>query len=111
MATVKINGIEFTLDSYYQIDGGIVISMQKTTVDQIETAVRSGDGKIQIGDEFVGYGYSKIQSIVKNYSDDEVYVLTLTQPSLEEVVTRHTDDIAVINSAIEELASLVGGGI
>lgn len=111
MAKVKINTIEFNLDSYYQIDDGIVLSLVSTTVERIESAVHYGDGMIQIGDDFLGYGYSKIQSIVKNYGDKEVYVLTLKQPTLEEVVARHTDDISVINSAIKELATLVGGSM
>lgn len=111
MSKVKINTIEFDLDSYYQIDDGIVLSLVSTTVEQIESAVRSGDGTIQIADDFLGYGYSKIQSIVKNYGDKEVYVLTLKQPTLEEIVARHTDDISVINGAIEELATLVGGSM
>lgn len=111
MAKVKINTIEFDLDSYYQIDDGIVLSLVSTTVEQIESAVRSGDGTIQIGDDFLGYGYSKIQSIVKNYGDKEVYVLTLKQPTLEEIVARHTDDISVINGAIEELATIIGGSM
>lgn len=110
MSTVKINNIEFTLESYYQIDNGIVIGMSNTTVEQIESAVRSGEGTIVIGEEFIGYGYSKIRSIVKNYDDKEIYVLTLMQPTLEEVVARHTDDISVINGAIEELATIIGGG-
>ena len=111
MSTVKINSIEFDLESYYPINDGIVLSLSGTTVEQIESAVRAGEGTIQIGDEFVGYGYSKIQSIVKNYGDKEVYVLTLKQPTLEETVARHTDDISVINGAIEELATLVGGSM
>ena len=111
MSKVKINNIEFDLDSYYQIVDGIVLSLVSTTVEQIENAVRSGDGTIQIGDDFHGYGYSKIQSIVKNYGDKEVYVLTLKQPTLEEIVARHTDDISVINGAIEELATIVGGSM
>ena len=109
MSKAKINNIEFDLDSYYPIVDGIVLSLVSTTVEQIESAVRSGDGTIQIGDDFLGYGYSKIQSIVKNYGDKEVYVLTLKQPTLEEIVARHTDDISVINGAIEELATIVGG--
>ena len=111
MSKVKINTIEFDLDSYYLIDEGVVITLINTTVDQIENAVRSGDGTIVIGDDFHGYGYSKIQSIVKNYGDKEAYVLTLKQPTLEEIVARHTDDISVINGAIEELATLVGGSM
>lgn len=111
MSKVKINNIEFDLESYYLVVDGIVISMTNTTIDQIERAAKAGDGTIQIGDEFVGYGYSKIQSIVKNYGTNEVYVLTLKQPSLEEIVARHTDDISVINGAIEELATLVGGSM
>lgn len=112
MNTVLINNIEFNLDSYFLMDAGINISMTDTTIDQIEQAVKAGDGKIEIGTDFVGYGYSKIISINKTYSDQkEVYTVVLKQPTLEETVSRHTDDITVINEAIEELASIIGGAI
>lgn len=110
MSTVLINNVAFNLDSYFLIDGGITISMIDTAIEKIEKAVNSGDGKIEIGMDFVGYGYSKIISINKTYTDKELYTLVLKQPTLEETVARHTDDISIINGAIEELASIIGGG-
>lgn len=109
MNTVLINNVEFNLDSYFLIDSGISISMTDTSIERIESAVKSGDGKIEIGMDFVGYGYSKIVSISKSYSSKDIYTLVLKQPTLEETVARHSDDISVINGAIEELASIIGG--
>ena len=110
MSTVLINNVSFELDNYFLTDKGIMLTMANTSIDAIESAVRSGDGKIEIGMDFVGYGYSKIISINKTYSDNkELYTLNLVQPTLEETVARHTDDITIINGAIEELATIIGG--
>lgn len=104
-----INGIEFNLVNYYTTETEVSLTLKDTTISAIESAVARGTGKIEIGEEYTGYNFSVIKSITKGYGEYDTFQVKLTTPTLEDEVKRHTDDISVINEAIEELAEIIGG--
>ena len=125
MSVVKINGTDFTLQSYFKTDIGLNVCISDTTFSEI-SAVVGKSATVEIDEAYVGYNLqlismqvneNAIQCIFEN--TDALSRLTALETqvsdhasqlaSQQDQLSTQSEDLEANAVAIAELAEIVGG--
>ena len=127
MRSIKLKDFWYEIPNdgigYDDLHLSLAVIAHEETVEDMEKILSPVPNPIEIYNEdhseviLMFTEYSRVRVISKEYDSHidgtdriaDIIRISLEKPTLEEKVAQNTEDIEIINGAIEELAEIIGG--